>query len=60
MAFLAVVAGIGSEAPSLAWAALELPIFAAWVVLGAKMTQVLDMARLALPPGDELSNLGPI
>jgi hypothetical protein len=51
MAFLAVVAGIGSENPSLVWAALELPIFAAWLALGAKMTQVLNMARRALPPG---------
>jgi hypothetical protein len=56
MALLAVVAGIGSEAPSLAWATLELPVFAAWLALGAKMTQVLDMARLALPRGNELSN----
>ena len=53
---LAVVAGIGSEAPSLAWGAVELPIFAAWLALGAKMTQVLDMATRALPRGDELSN----
>jgi hypothetical protein len=56
MALLAVVAGIGSEAPSLGWGALELPIFAAWLALGAKMTQVLDMARRALLRGNELSN----
>ena len=56
MAFLAVVAGLGSENPSLVWAALELPVFAAWLVLGTKMTQVLDMARRALPRGNELSN----
>jgi hypothetical protein len=56
MAFLAVVAGIGSENPSLVWVALELPIFAAWLALGGKMTQVLDMARRALPAGNELSN----
>ena len=43
MVMLAVVAGVGSEAPSLDWGALEVPIFAAWLVLGAKMTQVLDM-----------------
>jgi hypothetical protein len=28
----------------------------AWLALGAKMTQVLDMARRALPRGNELSN----
>jgi len=49
VAFLAVVAGVGSETPGLFWGVLELPIFAAWLVLGAKMTQVLDMARRALP-----------
>ncbi len=56
MALLAVVAGLGSESPGLYWGALELPIFAAWLALGAKMTQVLDMARRALPRGNELSN----
>jgi hypothetical protein len=56
MAVAVVVAGIGSEAPSLGWGALELPIFAAWLALGAKMTRVLDMARRALPRGNELSN----
>ncbi len=49
MALLAVVAGLGSESPGLYWGALELPIFAAWLALGAKMTQVLDMARRELP-----------
>jgi hypothetical protein len=42
MALLAVVAGIGSESRGLYWVALELPIFVAWLVLGASMTQVLD------------------
>ncbi len=56
MVLVAVVAGIGSEAPSLGWVALELPIFAAWLALGAKMTQVLDMPVRALPRGNELSN----
>jgi hypothetical protein len=41
MALLTVVAGVGSEAPSPAWAAVELPIFAAWLALGAKMTSIL-------------------
>ena len=45
MALLAVVAGIGSESPGLYWGALELPILAAWLVLGARMTQVLDTAK---------------
>ncbi|MDR2987851.1 MAG: hypothetical protein LBV34_23735 [Nocardiopsaceae bacterium] len=41
MALLAVVAGVGSEAPNLAWGTLELPIFAAWLALGTKMTSLL-------------------
>ena len=41
MALLAVVAGIGSETPNLGWGAVELPIFAAWLALGAVMTSVL-------------------
>jgi hypothetical protein len=53
---LAVVAGIGSESPGLYWIALELPIFVAWLVLGASMTQVLDMTSRTLPLGNELSN----
>src|SRR5215469_2652483 len=56
MALLAVVAGIGSESPGLYWVTLELPIFAAWLVLGAKMTRVLDTASRALPLASELSN----
>ena len=45
---VAIVAGLGSEAPSVAWGALELPIFAAWLALGAVMTSVL-----ANPPARE-------
>ena len=56
MALLAVVAGIGSESPGLYWVALELPIFVAWLVLGASMTQVLDKTTRTLPLGNELSN----
>jgi len=39
--------------PAVTSAVRRLP---AWLVLGAKMTQVLDMARRALPRGNELSN----
>jgi hypothetical protein len=56
MTLLALVAGIGSEAPSPVWVMLELPVIAAWLVLGAKMTQLLEMERRALPRGNELSN----
>ena len=56
MVLLAVVAGIGSESPGLYWVALELPIFVAWLVLGASLTQVLDMTSRTLPLGNELSN----
>ncbi len=56
MVLLAVVAGLGSETPSVIWGAPEALILAAWLALGAKMTQVLDMARPALRRGNELSN----
>jgi hypothetical protein len=56
MALLAVVAGIGSEAPSLGWGALELPIFAAWLALGTGMTQVLGHGKAGTATGNELSN----
>jgi len=42
MAVAVVVAGIGSEAPSLGWGAGELPIFAAWLALGAAINQILS------------------
>lgn len=51
MAVAVVVAGIGSEAPSLGWGALELPVFAAWLALGARINQVLGMARRTLIGG---------
>jgi len=38
-------ANSSTGAPNVAWG--ELPIFAAWLALGAGMTQVLDMARRA-------------
>jgi hypothetical protein len=46
MALIAVVAGAGSERPGLYWVALELPLFAAWLVLGTKMTSMLAGPRL--------------
>ncbi len=39
---VAVVGGLGSEAPSVGWGALELPIFAAWLALGARVNQILS------------------
>jgi hypothetical protein len=39
---VAVVAGLGSEAPSVAWGALELPLFAAWLALGARVSRMLS------------------
>src|SRR5215472_17428004 len=39
---VAVVAGLGSEAPSVAWGAVELPIFAAWLALGARVNRILS------------------
>jgi hypothetical protein len=39
---VAVVAGLGSEAPSVGWVALELPIFAAWLALGARVNRLLS------------------
>ena len=42
MAVAVVVAGIGSDAPSLGWGAGELPIFAAWLALGAKVNRILS------------------
>jgi hypothetical protein len=42
---VAVVAGLGSEHPSVAWEVIEVAIFAAWLALGARVNQVLDKAR---------------
>ena len=39
---LAVVAAYGSEAPSVGWGAPELPIFAAWLALGARVNRILS------------------
>jgi hypothetical protein len=51
-----VVGAWGSHFRSVGWGVLELPIFAAWLALGAGINQVLDVARRALSRGNELSN----
>jgi hypothetical protein len=38
---VAVVGAYGADGPGLGWGELELPIFAAWLALGAAMTSVL-------------------
>ena len=45
---VAVVGAFGADVPGLGWGELELPIFAAWLALGALMTSVL-----ARPPARE-------
>ena len=40
--FVGVVAGMGSESPGLYWVAVELPIFAAWLTLGARVNRILS------------------
>jgi len=42
MAVAVIVAGTGSEAPSLGWGAGELPIFASWLALGARLNRILS------------------
>jgi hypothetical protein len=41
MVLVAVVGAYGADGPGLGWGELELPIFAAWLALGAVMTSVL-------------------
>jgi hypothetical protein len=41
MGLVAVVGAFGADGPGLGWGELELPIFAAWLALGAVMTSVL-------------------
>lgn len=41
MILVAVAGAYGADSPGLGWGELELPIFAAWLVLGAAMTSVL-------------------
>ena len=48
MVLVAVVGAYGADVPGLGWGELELPIFAAWLALGAVMTSVL-----AKPPTHE-------
>jgi hypothetical protein len=42
---VAVVGAFGTDGPGLGWGELELPIFAAWLALGAVMTSVLAKPR---------------
>jgi len=42
MAVAVIVAGTASEAPSLGWGAGELPIFASWLALGARLNRILS------------------
>ena len=44
---VAVVGGLGSEAPSVGWGALELPILAAWLALGARVNRILSTPALS-------------
>ena len=46
MALVAVAGAYGADAPGLGWGELELPIFAAWLALGAVMTSVLTKRDL--------------
>ncbi len=48
MALVAVVGAYGADVPGLGWGELDLPIFAAWLALGAVMT-----SELAKPPTHE-------
>jgi hypothetical protein len=51
MILVAVVGAWGSHFLSVRWGALELPIFTAWLALGAVINHVLDIARRPLPRG---------
>lgn len=42
------VAGLGSEAPSLGWVVLELPLLAAWLALGAWVGRILSAPERAV------------
>jgi hypothetical protein len=45
MLLVAVVGALGADGPGLGWGELELPVFAAWLALGAVMTSVLTKPR---------------
>lgn len=54
MGLVAVAGAYGADSPGLGWGELELPIFAAWLSLGAVMTSVLaklPARRRARPTG---------
>jgi hypothetical protein len=46
---IAVVAGLGSETPSVIWGAPELLIFAAWLALGAWVNRILSTPAWPVP-----------
>ena len=39
---VAGVAAVGSERPGVGWGVLELPVFAAWLALGARVSRILS------------------
>ena len=45
---VAVVGGLGSEAPSAGWVVIELPILAAWLALGARVNRILSTPERAM------------
>ena len=45
---IAVVAGLGSEAPSVIWGAPEALIFAAWLALGGRVSRILSTPERAM------------
>ena len=48
---IAVVAGLGSETPSVIWGAPEALIFAAWLALGAWVNRILSTPAWPVPTG---------
>ena len=45
---VAVVAGLGSERPSVVWGVIEVPIFVAWLALGTWVNRILP-TRMTTP-----------
>jgi hypothetical protein len=45
---VALVAGLGSETPSVGWVVIELPILAAWLALGAQVNRILSTPERAV------------
>jgi|SRR5215469_2996311 len=46
---VAVVAGLGSEGPSVVWGVIEVPIFAAWLALGRRVSRILSTPAWPVP-----------